>query len=307
MGFNNNNFKYWESNSIVKQLEGNPEFSILEESLINTINYLDSRYVVILAYDYISNPTGKRDNDMLFKVSYGDKEIMWVYFFYSKRGKYINLEVDNDTVSGIKANLSGFESIKERYYQNYPTLKLRFRSYELIEQSLVDVCNCLESGADSNGVIGDINSPLKPKGTIRRTDGRIQYICGRCGLSFYKSPRCPNCGQLILIQESASPASDKNRSICVGDDVSKLKIYEIINKYFGENYSGWMKASYPINNDYWAWFPTITENNAKPGGSYGGTAMCSNTLSSDKKTIISMNHDATIDDIPKEERTNDIK
>ena len=34
------------------------------------------------------------------------------------------------------------------------------------------------------------------------------------------------------------------KQIMVGDDVSGLKIYEIINRYFGKQYSGWMKAWY---------------------------------------------------------------
>ena len=304
MEFLNSKFNFWINDSIVKQYESSTEFIMLEESLIKTINFLESRYTVILAYDYFTKPSGKRDHDMLFKVSHYGKEIMWVYFIYSKREKYISLEVDNDTVAGIKMRLSGFESLKERYYKNYPTLKLRFRSYEQIEQSLIEICDCLDGMSVSN--TEDINSPLKPKGIIRNNDGRIQCICGRCGMSFYKSPRCPECGQLILYDSDSSPKTSK-RILRVGDDVSRLRIYEIINRYFAENYSAWMKASYNINNDYWAWFPTITSGNVRPGGSYGGNAMWSNTLSPDMKTVISMNHDATIDDIPKSERNNNIK
>lgn len=79
--------------------------------------------------------------------------------------------------------------------------------------------------------------------------------------------------------------------IRIGDNVSNLNIYEIINKYFGENYRGWGKATYSINDEYAAWFPTIYETNTRPGGNYGGTRMWSNTLSPDKKTIIEVNHD----------------
>ena len=79
--------------------------------------------------------------------------------------------------------------------------------------------------------------------------------------------------------------------IRIGDNVSNLYIYEIINKYFGKNYRGWGKATYSINDEYAAWFPTIYESNTRPGGNYGGTRMWSNTLSPDKKTIIEVNHD----------------
>lgn len=84
----------------------------------------------------------------------------------------------------------------------------------------------------------------------------------------------------------------KNNCLLVGDDVSGLKIYEIINKYFGQQYTGWMKAWYDINDEYAAWFPTITETNDRPSGSYGGTQSYSNTLSDDGSTILEINHDA---------------
>ncbi len=42
-----------------------------------------------------------------------------------------------------------------------------------------------------------INTPIKPKGIVRKSDGTIRYICGRCGQSFNKAPRCPSCGQLV--------------------------------------------------------------------------------------------------------------
>ncbi len=79
--------------------------------------------------------------------------------------------------------------------------------------------------------------------------------------------------------------------IRIGDNVSNLNIYEIINKYFGKNYRGWGKATFSINDEYAAWFPTIYETNTRPDGNYGGTRMWSNTLSPDKKTIIEVNHD----------------
>ncbi len=83
----------------------------------------------------------------------------------------------------------------------------------------------------------------------------------------------------------------KPEFIRIGDNVANLNIYEIINKYFGKNYRGWGKATFSINDEYAAWFPTIYETNTRPDGNYGGTRMWSNTLSPDKKTIIEVNHD----------------
>ncbi len=48
--------------------------------------------------------------------------------------------------------------------------------------------------ADNND---DINTPKKPKNRIRKADGSMQYICGRCNTTFLKSQRCPECGQLV--------------------------------------------------------------------------------------------------------------
>ncbi len=133
-----------------------------------------------------------------------------------------------------------------------------------------------------------INSPMKPKRVIRKADGTVRYICPQCDVSFLKSPRCPECGQLVSVTASESGNSRKLR---VGDDVSGLKIFEIINKYFGQKYDGWMHAWYDINDEYAAWFPTITATNTKPKGSFGGRKKYSNTLSLDRDTITEMNHE----------------
>ena len=82
----------------------------------------------------------------------------------------------------------------------------------------------------------------------------------------------------------------KTTYLHVSDDVSSLKIYEIINKYFGRDYTGWMKAWYDINNEYAAWFPTITKTDDMPTGNFGGTKSHSNTISSDGKVITEINH-----------------
>lgn len=89
--------------------------------------------------------------------------------------------------------------------------------------------------------------------------------------------------------------------LCIGEDVSELKIYEIINKYFGEAYTGWMKAWYGINDKYAAWFPKISKTNEQPTGSYGGTKNYSNTLSEDETVITEVKHDEIDDTKPSQE------
>lgn len=86
--------------------------------------------------------------------------------------------------------------------------------------------------------------------------------------------------------------SDEELVLRIGDDVSNMKIVEIINHYFGKNYEAWMKAWYDINDDYAAWFPKIYESNERPDGGYGGSQNWSNTLSEDGKSIYVIDHDS---------------
>jgi hypothetical protein len=53
--------------------------------------------------------------------------------------------------------------------------------------------------AGSNENADGINFPMKHKGIVRKKDGSVQYICGRCGSQFIKNNRCPNCGQLVKV------------------------------------------------------------------------------------------------------------
>ena len=75
--------------------------------------------------------------------------------------------------------------------------------------------------------------------------------------------------------------------LTIHDDVSHLKIYEIINKYFGKNYTGWMKAWYDINDKFGAWFPMITDAYDVPENAQ----KFSNLLLDEGKIIIEVHHE----------------
>lgn len=79
-------------------------------------------------------------------------------------------------------------------------------------------------------------------------------------------------------------------TVKVGDNFKGYKIYEIINECFGKNYTGWMKAWYDINDDFAAWFPTITKTDDRPNGTFGGTKNLSNTLAPDGSSILETDH-----------------
>lgn len=303
--------EYCKGSQIIASLERDSQYKSFADSLSHTLDCLSNRFRVELAYDEFTTPRRGRDNEMLFKVYRDNKDVMWVYFLYSKTrydAQYISIEVDDRYIKGIKNSLNGFIKTIER--KSYPNNKFEFRDYDSISSSLVMICDAIENTSPTKKtalISDDINTPLRPQKVIKYNDGSIRYVCTRCGSSFAKSPRCPECGQLIESSEAATVIKEWTKSICVGDNIAGLKIYEIINTYFGENYKGWMQATYTINEDYWAWFPTITPHNIRPDGDYGGKVMWSNTVSKDRKTVISMNHDATTNDLSEYERNNPIK
>lgn len=108
----------------------------------------------------------------------------------------------------------------------------------------------------------------------------------------------------LPLNEATNKINEKVQfnQIDINDDISELKIYQIINSCFGKNYKSWMKAWYDINDAYGAWFPKISESNTKPSGTYGGTKNYTNTLSSDGTIIIEHKHDSLPDDVPIDER-----
>lgn len=51
------------------------------------------------------------------------------------------------------------------------------------------------TGADNDSE--SINVPMRPKNKVRKADGSVRYICGRCSFGFNQASRCPECGQLV--------------------------------------------------------------------------------------------------------------
>ncbi len=91
-------------------------------------------------------------------------------------------------------------------------------------------------------------------------------------------------------------------SIRIGDDISGLKIYEIINECFGKELKGWLKAWYDINENYVVWFPAIASEQKIPDGKYGGRKTYNNTISDDGLYIYEDNYtpDAKLKEMTKQ-------
>ena len=193
MADNNSIAKYIDYSDAIKRVERNPVFKHLEETLVKTLDYLASRFSVRKHYDYFNEPRNGHDHEMLFKVRNLSEDIMWVYLIHSEKTSYISIEVDPESVSRVRNEIQGFDDIILR--KTNPRLKLIFRDYDRIEESLVKICDCF--GGKMITENDNINIPMRPKNRIRKADGSIRYVCGRCQAIFNKSPRCPECGQLV--------------------------------------------------------------------------------------------------------------
>lgn len=94
----------------------------------------------------------------------------------------IEISVRGDSKLNIPKKVSGFEYYSDIYPEDYDAF-LKFASRKL--------------GRNQVNSSRGINTPMQPKGIVRKNDGSIRYICSRCGQSFNKAPRCPSCGQLV--------------------------------------------------------------------------------------------------------------
>ncbi len=94
----------------------------------------------------------------------------------------------------VDINVSGGSRI------NVPTDENGYNYYSEVKPADYDAFLSFVSsklGRKQSHVYQDINTPMMLKDRVRKADGTVQYICGRCGVTFIKSPRCPECGQLV--------------------------------------------------------------------------------------------------------------
>ena len=94
----------------------------------------------------------------------------------------------------VEINASGGSRI------NVPTDENGYDYYSDVKPADYDVfLNFISHklGRNQSKTIQDINIPMRVKDTIRKADGTVLFVCGRCGVAFLKSTRCPECGQLV--------------------------------------------------------------------------------------------------------------
>ncbi len=54
------------------------------------------------------------------------------------------------------------------------------------------------SGGEKESSENDINVAIPPITVFENDEGQTKVICPNCSMEFFKAPRCPECGQLIL-------------------------------------------------------------------------------------------------------------
>ena len=92
---------------------------------------------------------------------------------------------------------------KDNKFLNWEYLKKQFPNQKWTPQGSGitirdEYCDALKELWDQT--INSINVPIYPKDIINLADGSVRYICERCGITFNKNVRCPECGQAVKEQ-----------------------------------------------------------------------------------------------------------
>lgn len=66
------------------------------------------------------------------------------------------------------------------------------------------------------------------------------------------------------------------------DKIEFYRVSEVLNACFGTDYDAWMKATWPINDNYRCWFPKLVKTLKDAPAAYG----CVNVISEDWDTLI---------------------
>lgn len=90
-----------------------------------------------------------------------------------------------------------FKWDKEKSAPNHDVSKRIASKVKLIGDPVTDI-EPLDEIKPSDS--GDINIPMEPQEIILDPNIGAYYVCGRCGLKYKMSQRCPDCGQLVLIK-----------------------------------------------------------------------------------------------------------
>lgn len=226
-------------------------------ALNRIIEWLGLKYTVKLSYDYLSDPNKER-NDMLYRVYRNGKDIMWVYFIYSKRSHYISFETEPEYVSTVELEKLNSDRIQIR--KSHPCQKMFFSAFEEIEDSLALICDAIEqhfavslvnSSVDSGTVSS--NSSLSPNWNDNAYVKKVEEAILSAdleGMTIEELSRVvPNSS--ILSLKRACDISKKIIDLCdvmihvdalIDLDDAAQKLHDLIEKLLNKN-SGYVSSA----------------------------------------------------------------
>lgn len=243
-------YVYCNNSPKIRMLESDRDFRPFADALACTIEYLSTRYYVRHIYDRFTAPGSKRDNEILFEVYNNNTDVIWVYFYYGKTydSQYLSIEVDDKYVHGIRNSLKGFYKIVER--GNHPTLKLQYRNYDLIQQSLVFICDAIDeyfkNGTNSVFVSKDRKRVIKKEHIHQDTDRTLSFG----GLQKGMRIKHARFGEGVV----KSIVSEDNRQVIIFD-------FDDLDDYKGIPYNESLKSSITILSDNCGLEKTTEKNN----------------------------------------------
>lgn len=163
--------------------ETKKESTFVRSSLDKVIEYLSSRYDVRVHYDHFSNP-GRYNNDLLYKVKNGQRDIIWVYYTTESRyGCYASIETEPEYIQSITDDLNGFTLVQDR--ASHPCKKLFFTDYEKIKDALRVICDSIDEFFGEKAVVtGNEAKQLEPSDFDKDNFIRVLMARYQSGLQF---------------------------------------------------------------------------------------------------------------------------
>lgn len=136
------------NNQPVRKLVNGISHGLLMNSLDKTLEILRKRYNVRMIYNHFDDANSKQ-NDLLYKANNGKKDVIWIYFVYSRRSQYISIETEPEYLNEVNDYSKGF--IKTLLRASHPCLKMFFVSYNDISNSLMTICDAIDLYFQKNG------------------------------------------------------------------------------------------------------------------------------------------------------------
>lgn len=172
------------NNQPVRKLINDNSYGVMMNSLDKTLELLRKRYSVRLIYNHFDDANSKQ-NDLLYKANNGIKDIIWIYFVYSRRSQYISIETEPEYLNDVNEYANGF--IKTALRTSHPCLKMFFNSYNDISNSLMTICDAIDLYFQKHGA-------RKKENNITKVYQKLYYLS-----KVYDNPTGLSLGKIVQL------------------------------------------------------------------------------------------------------------